>query len=355
MKKFLNVLYLFFIITFPCIGLFSCANLKNANNATSNNESLTSSSKQTTNDKIKIITTIFPIYDITKNLLPNDKYNVSLLLDSSIDIHNFQPTATDIINIANSNLFIYIGGESDKWVDKVLKTSQNKNLNTLNLMEPLAHLVKEEEIVEGMEHEHDSEHNEDLDNEHNEEHDKEHHHEIENDEHIWLSLKNAKELIDVIAEKLISLNENDNNIILKNTATLKSKIDELDKKYLEVVNNAQNKILLFADRFPFRYLVDDYGLTYFAAFSGCSAEAEASFETVAFLSKKIDELDLKHICAMIGSNHNIPETVKNTTKNKNQDFVYFNSMENIVFNDSTNISYIKIMEDNLSSLEKALN
>ena len=293
-------------------------------------------------EKIKIVATIFPIYDIVRELAPEDRCEVTLLLDSGIDIHNFQPTAKDITTIADSDLFIYIGGESDSWAQKVIDTSQNKNLNAVNLMEEISDFVKKEEIVEGMEHEHESE--------------EEHEHEAENDEHIWLSLKNIKAITDVIADKLIEIDKDSKEVVLEKAKSFQGKVDDLDKRYKEVVDNASVKTLLFADRFPFRYLVDDYNLLYFAAFSGCSAEVEASFETVAFLAKKIDELNLRHISALTGSHHKIPETVKNTTEKKDQDIIYFDSMEGITdIEDRREVNYLKIMEKNLSSLEKALN
>ena len=366
MKFFIKFLNFVLLILFASCFLFSCVNKIKADNAPIETTDETikideNNKSEENNEKIKVVTTIFPIYDIVRNLVPNDKYKLTLLLDNGIDIHNFQPTANDILTVADSDLFIYIGGESDDWVDKVVLTSQNKNLNTLNLMESLSHLVKKEEIIEGMEneHDHDEEHEENHDEKHDEqreEHDENHEHEIENDEHIWLSLRNAKELTQVIADKLSSIDKDNSITIQKNSSLFIEKLDTLDKKYNDFVNTAKTKTLLFADRFPFRYMADDYKLTYFAAFSGCSAEAEASFETVAFLAKKIDELDLKHICAVTGSNHKIPETVRNTTKNKNQDIIYFNSMERVTdINDQENINYINIMEENLSSLEKALN
>ena len=306
-------------------------------------------------EKIKIVATIFPIYDIVRELVPEDRCEVTLLLDSGIDIHNFQPTAKDITTIADSDLFIYIGGESDSWVQKVIDTSQNKNLNAVNLMEEISDFVKKEEIVEGMEHEHEHESEEGHEEGHEEEHE-EHEHEAENDEHIWLSLRNIKAITDVIADKLIELDKDNKEVVLEKAESFQGKVDDLDKRYKEVVDNASVKTLLFADRFPFRYLVDDYKLSYFAAFSGCSAEVEASFETVAFLAKKIDELNLRHISALTGSHHKIPETVKNTTEKKDQDIIYFDSMEGITdIEDREEVNYLKIMEKNLNSLEKALN
>lgn len=301
------------------------------------------------NRKIKIVATIFPIYDIVRNLISNDNYELTLLLDSGIDIHNFSPTAKDIAKLAEADLFIYIGGESDNWVDRTLESSQNKNIKTINLMTNLAKFVKEEEVVEGMQHEHEGE-------EHEEGHEEEHEHEVENDEHIWLSIKNVKEMTKVIADKMIELDSDNKDIIESLAKEYIVKLDELDRKYTEVTEKKKYDTLLFGDRFPFRYLVDDYGIDYFAAFSGCSAEAEASFETIVFLSKKVDELGLRHVCVIEGKEPKIAETIISSCESKDVDIVYFNSMEGITdVNDALNTNYIKIMEGNLEAYSKALN
>lgn len=310
--------------------------------------------------KIKIVSTIFPIYDIVRNLVPNENYELTLLLDSGIDIHNFSPTAKDIVKLAEADLFIYIGGESDKWVDKVVATAQNKNLKTINLMNELGNLVKEEEVVEGMQHEHEEgeehEHDEEHENANGETHDHDEEHEHENDEHIWLSLRNAKEMTSVISKAMTEVDTVNAGTITEKANIYKEKLDALDKKFEEIAKNKKYDTVLFGDRFPFRYLVDDYGLKYFAAFSGCSAEAEASFETVVFLAKKLDELGLKQICALKGAEPKVAKTVINSSNDKDRDIVLFNSMEGITnVNDAENTNYIKIMEENLEAFKNAIN
>lgn len=301
------------------------------------------------NRKIKIVATIFPIYDIVRNLIPNDNYELTLLLDSGIDIHNFSPTAKDIAKLAEADLFIYVGGESDNWVDKTIESSQNNRIIRLNLMESLSHITKEEEVVEGMQSEHE-------DHGEHEEHDGHDEHEAEMDEHIWLSVKNAKEITKVIADELVKLNDENKTVIENNANNYLRQLDELDRKYIEVTEKKKYDTLLFGDRFPFRYLVDDYGIDYFAAFSGCSAEAEASFETIVFLSKKVDELGLRHVCVLEGKEPKIAETIISSCESKDVDIVYFNSMEGITdVNDALNTNYIKIMEGNLEAYSKALN
>jgi len=285
------------------------------------------------NDKLKIVTTIYPEYDWVKNIVgDNENVEIKVLLNNGSDLHSYQPTAEDILNINEADLFIYNGGESDEWIEDIL--SQNPNINSLNLMEALGDKVKTEESVEGMQSEEESD-------------------EEEYDEHIWLSLKNAQVLTKAINEKLDEIDSEHKNIYDANTKTYCEKLASLDSKYEELVNNASNKTILFGDRFPFRYLVDDYGLTYYAAFSGCSAETEASFETVIFLANKVDELNLNVVLTIDKSDSNIASTIVENTKNKNQKILELNSMQSTTTSDNT--SYLEIMENNLEVLKQALN
>lgn len=299
--------------------------------------------------KIKIVTTIFPEYDWVKNILGSNPGNIEniMLLDSGIDLHNFQPTADDILKIASADMFIYVGGESDKWVDKALSTTGNSKVISINLLELLSDKVKHEEIVEGMEDEH--EHDE------HEEHE-EHEHEAELDEHVWLSVKNAKIAVERICEAISNLDSKNKEVYEENTRNYIAKIDALDKEYEEMVKSSKVKTILFGDRFPFRYMADDYNLKYYAAFTGCSAETEASFETILFLSKKVDELSLKNIMKIEGSNTKIAQTIKENTKDKNQNILTMDSMQSTTKKDiDMGKTYISIMTDNLSVLRTALN
>ncbi|MBQ7743934.1 MAG: zinc ABC transporter substrate-binding protein [Lachnospiraceae bacterium] len=340
MKKIYIKLCYTFIMMLTIVTLCACE---------SKNSTIMPNDTSDGNRKIKIVATVFPIYDIVRNLIPDDNYELTLLLDSGIDIHNFSPTAKDIAKLAEADLFIYVGGESDNWVDKTIESSQNNSIIRLNLMESLFYITKEEEVVEGMQSEHE-EHGE------HEEHDGHDEHEVEMDEHIWLSVKNAKEITKVIANELMKLDDENKTIIESNANNFIQQLDELDRKYTEVTEKKKYDTLLFGDRFPFRYLVDDYGIDYYAAFSGCSAEAEASFETIVFLSKKVDELGLRHVCVLEGKEPKIAETIISSCESKDVDIVYFNSMEGITdVNDALNTNYIKIMEGNLEAYSKALN
>ena len=295
------------------------------------------------NDKLKIVTTIFPEYDWTMNILGEKAKDaeVTLLLDNGVDLHSYQPTADDIMKISTCELFIYVGGESDEWVDGVLKEAVNKNMIVINLLDVLGDKVKEEEVVEGMEEE-------ECEDEGEEE-------ETEFDEHVWLSLKNAEVLCDEIAKEMSKADESNADIYKTNAEAYKEKMDALDNEYKNAIDSATNKTLVFGDRFPFRYLVDDYGLDYYAAFVGCSAETEASFETIVFLAKKADEYKVPAIFTIEGSDNKIAETIRDNTASKNQEILSIDSIQSITSKDVENgASYIDIMSDNLEILKKAI-
>ena len=188
-----------------------------------------------------------------------------------------------------------------------------------------------------------------------ESHEHHHHHddEVEMDEHVWLSLKNAKLVCNTICENLKKLSPKYADKFDENLKAYVEKLDALDKKYSEELTNQKFDTVLFGDRFPFRYLVDDYNLKYYAAFVGCSQESEASFETIVFLANKVDELGLKSIFTLSDSDHKIAETVKENTKDKTQEIRILNSLESVTSNDNT--SYLEVMEENLESLKAGLN
>ena len=308
-----------------------------------------------THDSINIVTTIFPEYDWVMNVLGTNpaSADVTLLLDNGVDLHSFQPTADDILKVSTCDLFVYVGGESDEWVDNVLKEAENKDMIVINLMDVLGDSVKEEEVVEGMEEEHDHDHDEDHDHDH-EEH--EHHHdEIEYDEHVWLSLRNASVLVESISDAMQKIDAGNAETYKANAASYIEKLKALDDEYKAVTEASSCKTLLFGDRFPFRYMVDDYGLDYYAAFVGCSAESEASFETITFLSKKVDELSLPAVLTIEGKNHRIAETIVENTETKDQVILTLDSMQSTTMNDIKNgTTYISVMESNLAVLKEAL-
>ena len=308
-------------------------------------------------DKLRIVATGFSEYDWTREILGDkkDKAELTYLLDRGVDIHSFEPTADDIIRISQCDIFIYVGGESDNWVPDVLKNATNKDMKVIKLMEVLGDSVKEEEIVEGMQaEEHDHEHGEEHDKEADEDHDHEEEG-PESDEHIWLSLKNAQKCCAAI-EKAIEEKDSENAEVYKsNLAAYTEKLAELDTAYAGAVEAADCKTLLFGDRFPFRYLTSDYGLTYYAAFAGCSAETEASFETVLFLAGKVDELGLKHVIVIDGSDGKLANTIIDSSAKKDCDVLTLNSLQSVSSKDiEAGCSYITYMEKNLEIIKQAL-
>ncbi|MCR4781234.1 MAG: metal ABC transporter substrate-binding protein [Lachnospiraceae bacterium] len=316
------------------------------------------SSKATGNgDKYSIVCTSFPQYDWVKNLVKglDDKFDVTYLMGSGVDLHSYQASAQDIAKIGKADLFIYVGGESDVWVDGAIKNATNKNIQTVNMVKAIGDNIKEEEAVEGMEPEH--EHDEDEAHGKKDEHDHDHHDgdEIEYDEHVWLSLKNAQKIVAQISDKIQGIDKKDATKIDANTESYLKKLSDLDNKYEEAVKSSDHKTVLFGDRFPFRYLVDDYNLQYFAAFVGCSAETEASFKTISFLANKVDELNLPVILTIENSDDKIANTIKKNTKSQNQKIEVMDSLQSVSTDDiKGGKTYLKTMESNLNTLKDAL-
>ena len=467
--------------------------------------------------RLSIVTTIFPEYDWVRQIL-GEKFpdaDVTMLLDNGVDLHSYQPTVDDIVKIATCDIFIYVGGESDSWVEDALKHSVNKDMKVINLLEVLKDTIKTEEAMPGMQaedgHNHGYSHFADTDvqdrslsdwdgdwqsvypylqdgildevmerkaengsktkeeyrayyetgyrtdvsqitidaesnticfvkdgvaakaayaykgyqiydyasgsrgvryffeatdgdadapkyvqfsdhgiNPGKAEHfhiyfgndgfdalsqemdnwptyypmdmsgndikeDMLEHEEKEYDEHVWLSLKNAKVLCNAISQALQAIDPENKNVYAANAEAYEKQLSALDEKYQEAVDNATYKTLLFGDRFPFRYLTDDYNLRYYAAFSGCSAESEASFDTIHFLAKKLDELGLPCILTIEGAKHRIAETIVENTAAKSQKVLSMDSMQSTTSKDvAQGTTYLSVMEKNLDVLTDAL-
>ena len=298
-----------------------------------------SQAESAADEKIRIVTTIFPEYDWVREILGDkaDSAEITMLLDNGVDLHSYQPTADDIIKLSDCDLFVYVGGESDGWVEDALKSAANKDRKVIHLLEILGDSVKEEETVEGMQEE------------------EEDHGEKEYDEHVWLSLKNAKTLVGAISAALQEIDPDNKDTYAANAEAYGQKLSALDAEYRKAVSAGTYRTLLFGDRFPFRYLVDDYGLSYYAAFAGCSAESEASFETVSFLARKVDEGKLPCVLTIEGKNHKIAETIVQNTAGKNQKILTMDSMQSTTSQDvAGGTTYLSLMEKNLDVLKEAL-
>ncbi|MCR4684102.1 MAG: metal ABC transporter substrate-binding protein [Lachnospiraceae bacterium] len=294
------------------------------------------------NGKFRIVATIFPEYDWVMKILGDNPagMEVTLLLDQGVDLHSYQPTVNDIMKITDCDLFIYVGGESDAWVEDALKEAVNPDMRTVNLLDVLGSAAKVEELPEGMQREEEEAEAG----------------ETEYDEHVWLSLKNAALLCSAIEEALSAIDPANADTYRQNLTAYQDALDALDKQYAQTVAASETKTLLFGDRFPFRYLTDDYGLTYYAAFAGCAAETEASFETVTFLAKKVDELSLPAVLIIDGSDGKIAETIVSNTTDKSAKILTLDSMQSVSYKDlAAGADYLSIMEQNLAVLREALN
>lgn len=367
---------------FLCIVLsVGCSVVKNTSgknttrkNAESENTIEQNSIEKGNSNKISIVCTTFPQYDWVKNILGEEaeRFNVTLLLDNGVDMHSYQPAVKDIATAGSSDLFIYVGGESDTWVEDALKEAKNKDLKAINLMETLDNFVKEEEVVEGMQEERKSlgHSHEKSSKEKQEQTQKESHEnfqeingqkeaadeEPEYDEHIWLSIRNAEIMVKNIEKAIEQLDSDNAKVYQNNAENYIKKLDTLDKQYANTIQNAKYKAILFGDRFPFRYMADDYDLKYYAAFAGCSAETIAGFETVTFLAKKADELQLPVILTIENSDGRIAEAVKSNTTKKNQKILAMNSLQSVTKEQlADGITYLQVMQENLSVLSEALN
>ena len=306
--------------------------------------SSSSDSKEASGDKLSVVTTIFPEYDWAKEIA-GDKADITMLLDNGVDLHSYQPSVDDIMKISDCDVFVYVGGESDKWVDDALKEATNKDMKVINLMEVLKDSVKEEEVKEGMQAEEEEEEGEEGEEE-----------EVEYDEHVWLSLANAQKLTASISDALCEADKDNADTYKANLKTYNDKLAKLEGDYKTAVDGAKYKTLIFGDRFPFRYMTDDLGLDYFAAFAGCSAESEASFETITFLANKADELDVPAVMTIESSDQKIAKSVNDSSKNKERKILTLDSMQATTSKDvEGGETYLKAMESNLEVLKEALN
>lgn len=299
---------------------------------------------QVRNEKYTIVCSIFPQYDWVRNIVgDNENIDVVLLVDNGVDLHSYQPSAKDIITISTCDMFIYVGGESDAWVDEVLVEAKNPDIVVVDMMDVLGEALIEEELKEGMTADRHADDDEGED-------------ELEYDEHIWVSIKNAEVLCQYIAEKISENYKNDIDTLYNNLYSYLDKLKELDDKYVNALSDTKYDTILFGDRFPFSYLVNDYDIDYYAAFVGCSAESEASFETITFLADKMDKKDLKYILIVDGTDGSLAKTIIDNSADKNREILNLNSLQSVTATQiADGVTYISIMENNLEILKLAMN
>ena len=312
-------------------------------------------------EKLKIITTIFPQYDFARQITGGEA-DVTMLLRPGAESHSFEPTPQDIIKISGCDMFIYVGGESDDWAERILAAAEEsvgRKINVVALMS-LVDVVKEE-IVEGMqeeEHEegedhHEEEHEEDDDH-HEEEHEEAegHHHEEEYDEHVWTSPANAIKIVNALTDKLCELDKSRAELFRRNAGAYVEKLASLDDEFKNIVSGGKRKVIVFGDRFPFRYFTDEFGLKYFAAFPGCSTETEASAATVAFLIDKVKAERIPVVFYREFSNETIAHTISEATGAVP---MLMHSCHNVTRDDfERGVGYLELMSANVENLRKAL-
>lgn len=328
MKKIFSILIIILLAT-------SCAT-KTDNKTIENNE----------DKKIKIVTTIFPPYDFYKNI-GKDKIEVKMLLKPGQEAHTYEPTPKDLKDIQDADIFVYTGGENDEWVENIIKNN-NSNAKFIKLLDLVD--VKEEEVVEGMEIEHDHEEDNHDENEHeNEEHE---HNEHEIDEHVWTSITNSIKIVEHLSNTLIELDADNKELYETNKNQYIEELEKLNKDFLEMVATKKIDTIIVADRFPFRYLIDDINLKYYAAFSGCSEETEADPKTIAFLIEKTKELNINTVFYIEFSDQKIANTIKEET---GVNTLQLHSLHNITKEElDNNETYISLMYKNLENLAKAI-
>lgn len=289
-------------------------------------------------DKVNVVATIFPEYDWVSQIAGNSHdITYSMVVKNGVDMHSFQPSASDIIQISTADIFIYVGGESDKWVKKVLEQKKNPDMTVINLMDLLSDQIVEEENTS-------EEAEEKLEYSNLK---------IGYDEHVWLSLDNAITCVKAISDAIIEKDPENKDYYKTQTENYVAELSGIKAAYESAVNESPVKTLIFCDRFPFVYLCQEFNLDYIAAFPGCSAETEASFETVTMLAEKVKELNVKAVCKIDGSEDKLCKTV--IANSKYCDIVTLDSMQSVSLRQAFNgKTYAGIMRSNLEELKKAL-
>ena len=318
--------------------------------------------------KYSVVSTSFPGYDFARAVTKNTNISTKMLVKPGAETHTYEPTPQDIIDIKNADMFIYVGGDSDTWVKKILKDVDTKKTHVVKLVDLVS--TVEEEIVEGMEdedehdHEHDHDHDhdhDDHDHDHDHNHDHKHDHDghdhddhdeeegAEIDEHVWTSPKKAMEIVKKIAEVASEIDTDEKTKINDNAEKYVAEIAQVDKDLHQAIDGKISEIVV-ADRFPFRYFADEFGLKYAAAFSGCSEQTEASAKTISFLINKVKQEKIKKIYKIELSNGKIAETV---SKDTGAEVLELHSAHNVTAEDfSKGVTYVDLMKRNLVALSK---
>jgi len=306
--------------------------------------------------KYSVVSTSFPGYDFARAVTKNTNISTKMLVKPGAETHTYEPTPQDIIDIKNADMFVYVGGDSDDWVKKILKDVDTKKTHVVKLVDLVS--TVEEEIVEGMEDEDEHDHEHDHDHSHSHEHDHDHDHKHDHDEeeegseideHVWTSPKKAMEIVKKIAEVASEIDVDEKTKINDNAEKYVAEIAQVDKDLHQAIDGKISEIVV-ADRFPFRYFADEFSLKYAAAFSGCSEQTEASAKTISFLINKVKQEKIKKIYKIELSNGKIAETVSRDT---GAEVLELHSAHNVTADDfSKGVTYVDLMKRNLVALSK---
>lgn len=306
--------------------------------------------KETGEEKVNVVTTIFPQYDFVRQIA-GDNVEVSMLLKPGEETHSYEPTPQDILKIQNCDLFIYVGGENDEWVEDILDSIDTEHIRLLRLIDCVD--TVNEEHVEGMKEERGHEHGEEKHGHEHGEDEEEGHETLTPDEHVWTSPENAIAIVEELAETLEELDPEQKMIYEANKTEYIALLEGLDDEFKEVVDSSKRNMLLFGDRFPFRYFAEAYGLEYYAAFPGCASDTEPSAATMAFLIKKVEQEHIPVVLKMELSNENIANAIAETTHAKVKTFYSCHNLTAKEFADGE--TYLSMMKKNVETLKEALN
>lgn len=348
-------------VLFTASMLFACGNGKSAEStvAPSQKESEKSTEKAEEKSsgakKLKIVTTNFPSYDFARAITKGDA-ELTMLVKPGAETHSYEPSPKDIITIQNADLFLYTGGDSDEWVEDVLKSVQGKNLHVFKMMDAVS--LMEEETVEGMQEEEEDDHDhgeegQKKDDSAKDDHDQDKEDEPEMDEHVWTSPKNAITIVEKLEETISGLDTEHKEQFKANSDAYVKELEELDKSFQEVVDHGKRKEIIVADRFPFAYFCKEFGLKYFAAFPGCSTDTQPSASTIAFLTDKVKEDQIPVVFHIEMSNEDMVDAICRDTGAKK---MLLNAVHNVTDSDfKAGKTYVDLMKPNVEALKEALN
>ena len=294
----------------------------------------TSPEKSEISGKLKVIATIFPAYDFARQVF-GDTADVKMLLKPGQESHSYDPSAKDIVEISGCDLFVYNGGESDQWVESVLKSAPE--VETFRMTDAVSLL--DEEVTEGMQNAGEHDHDEDE-------------HEDEYDEHVWTSPDNASAIVKALGKRAAELFPENADSVTANADSYAGKINELDAKFAELLSG-EERYFIFGDRFPLLYFFRHYGLNYYAAFPGCGSETEPSAQTMTFLLDKLRQPDsVPAVFCIELSSRRLGEVL---AEDSGLPVVEFHTCHNISADDlAAGETYVSLMERNYEVLSDIL-